>query len=166
MYETEEAEILDDIKLDSTKKRALKILGSRQLSAGDMERRLISKGETEENARLAVAWLEKLGAIDDIRYAESICKHYSAKGYGLARVKDELFKRGIPKDLWDEALSAVEEAEMDDAAVEFLRKKLRGSVDKDDIRRATDALCRRGYSYEDARVAVKRYIEDADENPS
>jgi len=146
--------------LESAKRRALKILGSRQMSAEDMYKRLISKGETEEDAAETVSWLERMGAIDDVRYAESICLHYSGKGYGLTRIKDELFKRGIPRQLWDEALTAVEETEMDDAAVEFLHKKLRGSVEKDDIRRATDALCRRGYSYEDARMAVKRYIED------
>ena len=148
-----------DKSLESTKKRALKILGSRQMSCADMERRLVQKGESEQNARSAVEWLERIGAVDDVQFAEAICTHYCAKGYGLARIKDELFKRQIPRELWQDALSAVNDDEMHDAAVEFLKKRLRGSGDKDDMRRAVDALCRRGFSYEDAKAAIARYLE-------
>jgi len=137
--------------------RALKILGSRQMSASEMERRLVSKGETQEDARDTAEWLVDIGAIDDEEYAVSIVRHYTAKGYGLARVRDELFRRGIPRDLWDEALSGIEG--MEDAVADYLEKKLKGSHDKDDIRRASDTLCRRGFSYEEARTAIARYVQ-------
>ena len=145
--------------IESTKKRALKILGSRNFSEQEMLKRLTSKGETEENSAEAVRWLVELGYINDSDYATLIVRHYSAKGYGVARVRDELFKRGIPRDLWDEKLAEISGDEMDDAALEFLKKKLRGSEDKDDLRRATDALVRRGFSFDDARAAVNRYLE-------
>ena len=148
--------------LQSAKSRALKILGNRQMSAQDMQKRLIQKGESEENTVMTIEWLERIGAINDVHFSHAICGHYSAKGYGVARIKDELFKRGIPRELWDEALAAIEKAEMDGAAAGFLRKKLRGSREKDDIRRAVDALCRRGFSYEDARLAVAKYLETAE----
>jgi len=145
--------------LESTKKRALKILGSRNFSEQEMLKRLTSKGETEENSAEAVRWLVELGYINDPDYATLIVRHYSAKGYGVARVRDELFKRGIPRDLWDEKLDEISGEEMEDAAFEFLKKKLKGSEDKDDLRRASDALVRRGFSFDDARAAVNRYLE-------
>ena len=145
--------------LEATKKRALKILGNRSFSEQEMFKRLTGKGETEENAAEAVSWLVELGYISDTDYATLIVRHYSAKGYGVTRIRDELYKRGIPRDLWDEKLDEIDENEMDDAALEFLKKKLRGSEDKDDLRRASDALVRRGYSYDDARAAVNRYLE-------
>jgi len=145
--------------LESTKKRALKILGNRSFSEKEMLKRLTSKGETEENATEAVQWLVELGYINDSAYATLIVRHYAAKGYGVARVKDELYKRGIPRDMWDEKLEELSEEEMDDAAFEFLKKKLRGSDDKDDLRRASDALVRRGFSYDDAKAAVKKYLQ-------
>ncbi|MCL2226273.1 MAG: recombination regulator RecX [Oscillospiraceae bacterium] len=145
--------------LESTKQRALKILGNRQMSAKEMEKRLIQKGEPEENAGEAVRWLEKIGAVNDTEFAGAICRHYSAKGYGPSRIKDELYKRGIPRELRDDALAAIKDTAMDGAAVQYLNKKLRGSTDKDDIRRAADALCRRGFGYENARLAVARYLE-------
>jgi len=145
--------------LESTKKRALKILGSRNFSEQEMHKRLVSKGETEDNAAEAVRWLVELGYIDDSNYATLIVQHYSAKGFGVARIRDELYKRGIPRDLWDEKLEEIDDNEMNDVALEFLRKKLRGSEDKDDLRRASDALVRRGFSFDDARAAINRYLE-------
>jgi regulatory protein len=130
------------------------------MSAQEMERRLLSKGESQETAQETVKWLEDIGAIDDVEYSKNIVRHYSSKGYGPARIRDELFKRGIPRDMWEDALSEIDD--ISDAAHEFLEKKLQGSRDKADLRRATDALCRRGFSYEDARVALGRYIEEKD----
>ena len=145
--------------IENTKKRALKILGSRNFSEKEMFKRLTSKGETEDNSAEAVKWLVELGYINDSDYATLIVRHYSAKGYGVTRIRDELFKRGISRDLWDEKLEEISDDEMDDAALEFLKKKLKGSEDKDDLRRATDALVRRGFSFDDARAAVNRYLE-------
>jgi len=149
-----------DKALEGAKKRSLKILGSRQMSSSRMEKRLIEKGETEENARAAVLWLEKIGAINDKLYAESICSYYSKKGYGLTRIKDELYKRGIDRDLWDEATCTIEKEDTNDAALKFLHKRLRGSSDRQELRRAAEALCRRGFGYDDAKKAINEYLEN------
>ena len=148
--------------LDKIKNRALKILGSRTFSEKEMTKRLTSKGETQEDAEETVKWLVELGYINDNDYATLIVRHYSGKGYGMARIKDELYKRGIPRDLWDEKLALLDGDEMTDTALEFLKKKLRGSDDKDDLRRASAALVRRGYSYEDVKSAINRYLECLD----
>jgi len=149
--------------IEDTKKRALKILGNRNFSEAEMTKRLTSKGETQENAEQAVAWLVELGYINDNDYSTLIVRHYCAKGYGQARIKDELYKRGIPRDLWDDCLAELDSEEMHDAAYDFLHKKLRGSDDKEDLRRASDALVRRGYSYDEARSAVNKYLEKSQE---
>ena len=145
--------------LDKTKNRALRILGSRSFSEKEMTKRLTEKGETRENAEETVRWLVELGYINDFDYATLIVRHYSGKGFGIARIKDELYKRGIPRDLWDEKLAELDEEEMTDTALEFLKKKLRGSDDKDDLRRASAALVRRGYSYDETKSALGRYLE-------
>jgi len=150
--------------LDEVKKRALKILGSRNFSEKEMIKRLTSKGESQEDAEEAVRWLARLGYIDDSGYATLIVRHYVAKGYGEARIRDELYKRGIPRDLWDEKIAEADGAETGDAALEFLKKKLRGSTDKNDLRRASAALVRRGFSFDDARAAINRYLEGESDN--
>ena len=148
--------------IENTKKRALRILGNRNFSEQEMRTRLISKGEKPENAEETVKWLVDLGYINDSDYAEQIVKHYSVKGYGQSRIRDELYKRGIPRDIWDDKLGELSDEEMYDAALEFLAKKLRDSRNEDDLRRASDALVRRGFSYEEARIIVSKYIETAE----
>ena len=124
-----------------------------------MRTRLIGKGEDPENAEETVKWLVDLGYINDPDYAEQIVKHYCGKGYGSSRIRDELYKRGIPRDLWDDKLSQLDDEEMYDAALEFLKKKLRDSKNEDDLRRASETLVRRGFSYDEARSAISRYLE-------
>ena len=45
-----------------------------------------------------------MGFLNDALYAEQVVRHYSAKGYGLRKLRDELYRRGVPRELWDEAL--------------------------------------------------------------
>ena len=159
LSEDEYSGLVESLERSASKARALRILGSRNLSAGELRKRLISKGDSEDAANAAVGWLEGIGAINDAEYAASIVKHYSEKGYGVSRIRNELFRRGIPRDLWDGALGQL--GDMEDPMRGYLEKKLRGSTDRDDLRRATDALCRRGFGYEEARAAVRRYVEES-----
>jgi len=159
--EDEYKELLESLSLSSSKARALRMLGSRSLSAREIKKRLESKGESREIAEQTVEWLEDIGMVDDAGYAASIVGYYSAKAYGKARIRDELFKRGIDRELWDEVMCGVEGT--NDAVYEFLLKKLRGSIEKDELRRAADTLCRRGFSYGEAREAINDYLEKIEE---
>jgi len=162
LSEVEYAKLREEVQLISPRARAMRILGSRTYSSSEMERRLISKGESSETAKQTVRWLEDTGIVDDEEYAKAIAKYYNAKGYGAARIKNELYRRGIAREMWDDALANLDNT--GDTAYDFIEKKLDGSRDKTDIRRATEALCRRGFSYEEARSAVARYLENLDEN--
>ena len=144
---------------NGAKTLALRILGSRVMSVNEMEKRLISKGEDAAAAREAAEWLEEIGAINDAEFAKTIAAHYSSKGYGLAKVKDELYKRGIPKDLWEDALEQIDDESSEDSVQTYIEKKLRGSTDEKDIRRVSNALLRRGFDYEQARSAIRVYFE-------
>ncbi len=117
---------------------------------------------TPEQADEIADWLEELGYLNDAEYAKLVVRHYSAKGYGPHKVKDELFRRGVPKNLWDQALLESEEAaEGIDA---FLRKRFKGArPDQKELKRASDALARRGYNWNDIREGLNRYGAGIDE---
>ena len=161
LSEEEYSELCKSLELGTAKARALRILGSRSMSAREMEKRLVSKGESAETARRIVEWLEDVGAVNDKEYAGSIANHYYSKGYGLARIKDELYKRGIDREMWEEALSGIGEPE--DAALDFIAKKLKGKTDKGEHQRMANMLYARGFSYGEARTAINRYIESIEE---
>ena len=163
LSEDEYEELLESLSLSSSKARALRMLGSRSLSERELLRRLKSKGTSHEAAEKTVEWLEEIGMVNDTDYAASIVSYYSARAYGKARIRNELYKRGIDRELWDEAMRGIEENEdAADAAHEFVAKKLRGSIDKDDLLRAAEALCRRGFSFDEARSAINKYLENAE----
>lgn len=142
---------------------ALKILGERNLSARSMREKLICKGIPEDMAQETAKWLEDIGAINDAEYAAAIVRHYSDKHYGITRIKDELYHRGIPRELWDEALCQIEGG--DDSAYKYLCIKLGGKMpDREQLKKATDALFRRGFSWDEIRTAAQRYKNENGDN--
>lgn len=145
----------------NAKARALRIIGSRMMSRAEMISRLIEKGETAENAEDAAVYLETIGAINDEEYAAALVRHYSAKGYGLGRIKNELYRRKIPREMWEEALEQMPEE--NDAIDRFIAQKLRGKEpDKKELKKVSDALIRRGFSWSEVKSAMNRYEPDTE----
>ena len=62
--------------------------------------------------------------MDESAYAAAIARHYAAMGYGPGRVRQELQRRGIPQELWDDALALLPEGE--EAIERFIRSKCKG----------------------------------------
>ena len=109
----------------------------------------------EEAAQVA-DWLEELGYLNDGEYAKTVARHYSAKGYGERKLKDEFFRRGIPRQFWEQALL---EAQGPEEGIDaFLQKRFRGQIpDQKELKRASDALARRGYRWNEIREGLNRY---------
>lgn len=142
--------------LASCKERAVRILTASGLSKKELQKRLVQKGESEEDAEAAVAWLEELHLIDDLETAKQLVRSACLRGYGAARAKSILYEKGIPKELWDEALEEL--PEMDAAIDTFLRRKLDvRTLDAKQIKKTVDALLRRGHSYHDIQAGLRRY---------
>lgn len=149
----------DSCALASAKERAVRIVSVSAVSQRELEHRLVRKGESEEHAQEAVKWLSDLRLLDDRQVAEQIVRSGAAKGYGAARIRQMLFEKRVPSELWDEALAAL--PTQDDAIDSFLRRRFRGKTpDRAECKRATDALLRRGHSWSDIRRALERYAPD------
>ena len=141
---------------------AAKQLSYRALSAKMLRDKLLAKGHDEEAADYALAWLTERSMLNDELFAESVVRSYTRKGYGAARIRQMLYAKHIPRELWDEALAEL--PEQDDAIDAFLQKRFRGrQPDRTEIRRAADALLRRGHAWGDIRRALERYDPDLPE---
>ena len=150
------------VALSKTRQRAATLLSARPMSAGELEKRLVQKGESEENAAEAVKWLTEIHALDDLDYARTVAQHYSRKGYGKAKIKDELYKRFVAREYWDEAFEHMEDTH--EAAEKYLKTKLRNkNPDSAEIRKAANALYRRGFSWDEIKEALRRYEEETEE---
>ena len=137
----------------SAKMRAVRIISASSVSKGDLRQRLVQKGEDPEQAKQAVQWLSDMDLLDDRKTAEQVVSSCIRKGYGLARAKQALYEKRIPKEYWADALE--DYPDQQDAIVSFLRSRLGRSRDEKALRKATDALIRRGHNYGNIRRALE-----------
>ena len=141
------------------RQRALRIIGARPMSRKELRDRLVEKGETPENAEETVEWMAGLHYLDDEQYAGMVVRHYAAKGYGAQKIKNELFRRGVPKELWDAALE--ERPEDEETVYVLLCRKIKSDTpDRAEMKKATDALFRRGFSWDEIKCAVNRFLDE------
>ena len=147
----------------SAQMRAVRIVAASSVSKRDLEHRLIQKGEDPEQAKEAVAWMSEMSLLDDRKTAEQIVARCIAKGYGLARAKQALYEKRIPKELWADALA--DYPDQLDKIMEFLESRLGEEPTARDLKRAIDALLRRGHSYGAIRRAMQEMALDPHEFP-
>ena len=145
-----------------TRQRAAELAAGRMLSRKELSDRLVKKGADPREAQETAQWLADLGAVDDAAYAGVIARHYAAMGYGPGRVRQELQRRGVPRDLWEDALAQLPDPE--EAIDNFLAAKLRGKTpDRATLQRLSAALQRRGFQWQDIRPALARLDRDVEE---
>ena len=141
--------------VSNVKVTAADLVGKRAMSRRELEKKLLEKGASQAEARYAAEWLEAIGALDDRDYAALLSRHCGQMGWGPDRVREKLREKGVPRELWDEALAELPEAAGQIDA--FLGGKLRGRLpEAKEKKRLTDALLRRGFSWGDVRAAWNR----------
>ena len=145
----------------SAKMRAVRIVSASNVSKRDLEDRLVRKGEDPQQAKEAVQWMEDLHLVDDRNTAEAVVHSCISKGYGLQRAKQALYEKRIPKKYWDEVLEDYPDQEW--KIETFLRSRLDADSDQKQIKKAIDALIRRGHSYGTIRRCLNDLSFDSDD---
>ena len=159
----EEAERLTQAARSSNlREKALSLLTVKPQSRKELERKLEQWEAGEQESAAICDRMEELGLLNDAAYAVQVVRHYSTKGCGEHKLRDELYRRGVPRDLWQQALEQAEDPTR--AIDEFIAKKLAGKQpDRKLLQKVSDALIRRGFGWEDVRDALNRYGAQTDE---
>ena len=161
-----EADGIEALRRDSARSlardRAIELISRRRMSQKEVRDKLLQKGESEDAADYAVRWLTERGFLDDESYAAAVARHYAAKGYGAGRVRSELQRRGVEREHWDAALEEMPEA--DEKLERFISSRLKDPEDRDQVRKVSAALLRRGYFWEEVRSALRRHTECIEED--
>lgn len=112
-----------------------------------------------ERAEEVADRLAGLGLLNDEEYARAVVRHYAAKGYGPRKIRDELYRRGVPREYWEDAM---EEREPDgDQVLALARQKLRDAEPtRENLKKVSDYLARRGYGWEEISSALDRVREE------
>lgn len=154
----EEAERLQEAaRRGEWKRKAIELLMRKPQSRKELGRKLLEWEASQEEAEAICDRLEELGYLNEAEYAGRIVRHYAAKGFGERKIRDELYRRGVPRELWDEALAQIEGEDSANAIDAFLEKKLKGSHDPKDVKKASEALARRGFRWPEISDALRRY---------
>ena len=162
LSDEETAALLGSVQRSARKEKAIELLSRKPQSRRELERKLTQWEASEEETAALCDRMEELGYLNDAEYAAKVVRHYSAKGFGVRKLRDELYRRGVPHDLWEEAL---EQAEAPDDAIDaFVAKKLAGKTpDPKELKKISDALARRGHSWSDISAALRRYGAECEE---
>lgn len=141
--------------------RALWLLDARDYTERGMRDKL-RPDFGEEAAATAVARCAELGLIDDERYAGFRAELLlTEKKLSRRQAKEKLILKGVPREIAERAVDAVE---VDPAGQldEWLEGKFAArlaSGGEDAKRKVIEALLRRGFAYEDIRLALARRAE-------
>jgi regulatory protein len=117
----------------------------------ELRDKLARKAYAPEQVAALIDDLSSIGLLDDAKYAQLwVDSRTALKPMGGSRLRAELARKGVARELIDRALSdSREDRDEDGAALELARKKLRAlhSLDPDSARRRLAGfLGRRGYS--------------------
>ena len=136
-----------------TRVRAVNMISARPLAKKELQKRLRDKGAADADAEAAADWLEDIGALDDLAYARAVVRHYSGSGYGEAKLRDELRRRGVARELWDEALETAPDAQ--ETITRVIASKTKGiAPDEKERKKLSDMLLRRGFAWRDVKAAL------------
>jgi regulatory protein len=158
---------------------AVEILARRLVSTHELRTKLAAKklyspAEIDE----AVLAIKRLGVLHDDFLAEDIARSYRSRGYGPARIRMALRKRGIPDEIVKQVMNGNGEEDAGPAS-DFFEERVNTDADNAyavlfrkaaQFRREPDArkrrekavrcLVGRGFSYEDAIAAANRWMRE------
>ena len=141
--------------------KAVNLLSYRAHSRKELSDKLKHKtGCKEAELEEVLNRLEELGFLNDRIYASSVVRSCARKGYGAQRALSELARRGIPKELREEALSDMPET--CGTLEQLIRGRLRNPANRDEVRKVSAAMVRRGYTWDEIRHAIERVGAEAE----
>lgn len=143
-------------------KTAANVLQYRQRSARALYERLLEKEIAPEDAEYAVERLKQLGYLNDGEYAALLVRELSGRGYGPRRIRQTLREKKLEPETVE---AAMETCQTDPEQLRrYVESRLKGqTADRRSLKRVSDGLCRRGFSWEDIRRALREYTDIAED---
>ena len=144
--------------------RALRFLGHQDRSCREVEVRLERYGYAEPVIAEVVKWLQGLGYLDDVRYAQAFTEEKLRAGWGPVRIRQALLREGVVPDVVAEQLRGGGEAL---ALVEMVRRRFGALAEQDPRaarRKAEGFLARNGHEWDVIRQVVQSALGARVEN--
>lgn len=112
--------------------RAAALCARSEQSSGDIREKLLKWGLVGNDVAMVLQQLVEQGFIDDSRFARAFVKdRFAFNGWGRIKIAHQLRLKGIPADVIDEAMTAIDEDAYRDRLLELLRAKWRAVKDRE-----------------------------------
>jgi len=153
--------ILQSEKKIKAREVALNLLSYRSRSEKEISEKLKKKGFSPENIEEVIADLKRVNLLDDYEFAcQWIKNRLKNRPRGLTLLSQELLKKGIKREIIDEASEEFypedQEVEIASELIRKREKRYKGLDKKIARKRMSGFLLRRGFSYE----VVKEVLEE------
>ncbi len=137
------------------------LLSRRDHSVKELKEKLLRTVD-EASADKAIERFLELGYLDDEKFAKALAKHlYEVKNYSDNHVRQELYKRGISREI---VYDIIDNSEIDsiETIINLVIKKYFNKLNAENGKeKVVAALMRKGFSYGDIKTALHR-IENKD----
>ena len=144
----------------SLRERALRHLARRDHSRAELARKLSSHGDADE-IEAVIERMGELGLQSDTRYAEAFVRGKAGR-FGASRLRSELARRGIDRDLIDEAItSECVESETDRARAVLRARFTEPPADAREWARQARFLQTRGFAPDLIRKLLKEPYDES-----
>jgi regulatory protein len=146
--------------------KAVAMLAQRAHAGGEIRQKLERSHYLEDTIDMVLYKLEKERLLNDEAFAREYAASCARRQMGRSRIRMELARKGLPRELIDRALEELCEEEADEAAVRLAQKLLRrhnGEDVRKEMQKVLAAMARRGYSYEDSREAIEAALRMEEE---
>ena len=141
--------------------KAVALLAQRARSGGEIRQKLERAHYLEDTIDMVLYKLEKERLLDDEAFARDFAASCARRQMGRSRIRMELTRKGLPRDIIDRTMEELPQEEADEAAIQLARKLLRrhnGEDARKEMQKVLAAMARRGYSYEDSKEAIEAAI--------
>jgi regulatory protein len=154
------------MKSVSTYDQALRLLEFRARSVRELRRKLLQKGQAPADVEITITKLLDQKLLDDADFAREFARtKVLGAGSSRRRIVQELTRKGVARDVADEAVEGLQEREGIDpsTAIHRVAEKKWKSLAKLDAftrkRRLYAFLARRGFNPDEIRVALDALAE-------
>ena len=144
---------------------ALTILDQAAQTSADLTNKLTRKGYARPAAEAAVARLVENHLVDDARYAQRIAQNQLNRPVGAWAVRRKLMAKRLDEDTIDSVMEDFDSEQQAQACVqaaEKLWRKYSSLPAREGRAKLSQALARRGFSWEAIHSAVEKLISDWD----
>ncbi len=131
----------------SLKGRALRLLGQREHTRSELERKLRAYEEEPGTLAQALDELERKGYLSEQRAAESLV-HRRAGQFGAARLRQDMQDKGLARELIEQTLASLKDSELQRARAVWRRKFETLPATPQERARQTRFLLARGFAGE------------------